>query len=56
MLPVLQDRRKEMTKKVNALGEDAKVAIRNVRRDALKALAKLEDAPEDMVKVPSALP
>ena len=40
-----------MTKKVAALGEDAKVAIRNVRRDSLKSLSKLSDASEDMVKV-----
>merc|ERR1711976_987807 len=45
-----EERRKEMTKKVNSLGEEGKVAIRNVRRDALKALGKLEDASEDMVK------
>ena len=31
-----QERRKEMTKTVSKLSEDGKVAIRNVRRDALK--------------------
>mgnify|MGYP003295360724 CR=1 FL=1 len=32
--PLTQDRRKELAKDVKAMGEDAKVAIRNVRRDA----------------------
>lgn len=36
------DRRKEMTKIVSKMGEEGKVAIRNVRRDAMKALEKLE--------------
>jgi ribosome recycling factor len=38
----LQDRRKEMTKVVSKLGEEGKVAVRNVRRDAMKAIEKLE--------------
>ncbi len=37
-----QERRKEMTKTVSKLGEEGKVAIRNVRRDAMKAIEKLE--------------
>jgi Ribosome recycling factor len=32
----MQERRKEMAKTVSKLSEDGKVAIRNVRRDALK--------------------
>jgi ribosome recycling factor len=40
-----------MTKKTNALGEEGKVAVRNVRRDALKALGKLDSASEDIIKV-----
>ncbi|PRW60825.1 ribosome-recycling chloroplastic [Chlorella sorokiniana] len=36
------ERRKEMTKTVSKLGEEGKVAIRNVRRDAMKAIEKLE--------------
>ncbi|GAB4816206.1 hypothetical protein N2152v2_003252 [Parachlorella kessleri] len=36
------ERRKEMTKVVSKLGEEGKVAIRNVRRDAMKAVEKLE--------------
>ena len=51
--PLTQDRRKELAKDVRAMGEDAKVAIRNVRRDATDAVKKLEKAenlPEDAVK------
>ena len=40
--PLTQERRKEMTKQVGKLAEEGKVALRNVRRDALKALEKLE--------------
>eukprot|EP00873_Tetraselmis_striata_P015557 jgi/Tetstr1/435821/TSEL_024709.t1 len=49
-IPALtEERRKEMTKKVGALAEEGKVAVRNVRRDTLKALGKL-DASEDAKK------
>ena len=51
--PLTQDRRKELAKDVRAMGEDAKVAIRNVRRDATDAVKKLEKSenlPEDAVK------
>lgn len=51
--PLTQDRRKELAKEVKAMGEDAKVAIRNVRRDstdAVKKLEKSENLPEDTVK------
>jgi len=47
------DRRKEITKDVRKIGEDAKVAIRNSRRDMvddLKKLEKSENLPEDVVK------
>ena len=40
--PHPQERRKEMTKTVSKLGEEGKVALRNVRRDAMKAIEKLE--------------
>lgn len=33
-----QERRKELVKKVAKMGEDGKVAVRNVRKDALKRL------------------
>ena len=35
-----EDRRKELTKQVKKYGEDAKVAIRNIRRDAMDAFKK----------------
>lgn len=37
-----EERRKELGKLVSKLGEDGKVALRNVRRDAMKAYEKLE--------------
>lgn len=36
------DRRKELTKTVGKLVEEGKVSVRNIRRDALKGLEKLE--------------
>lgn len=38
-----QDRRKELVKTVKKTCEDAKVAVRNVRRDAMEALKKLKN-------------
>lgn len=37
-----EERRKELAKQVKALAEDAKVAIRNIRRDTLESIEKLE--------------
>lgn len=37
-----QERRKELVKVVNKKAEDAKVAMRNIRRDANEAIKKLE--------------
>ena len=37
-------------KTAKSLGEDGKVAIRNVRRDALKSIGKLEGVGEDEIK------
>lgn len=51
--PLTEDRRRELTKDVKAMGETAKVAIRNIRRDMLDELKKVEKAeniPEDSVK------
>ncbi len=51
--PLTQDRRKEIAKQVKAMGEESKVAIRNVRRDATDAVKKLEKSlnlPEDTIK------
>ena len=38
-----EERRKEIVKQVKKMAEDAKVAVRNVRRDALDALKKMND-------------
>lgn len=39
--PLTEERRKELTKVVKGEGEDAKIAIRNLRRDANEQLKKL---------------
>ena len=41
---VTEERRKELTKIVKKLGEDAKVAVRNLRRDANEKVKKMEKA------------
>lgn len=41
-----EERRKDLAKQVKKLGEDAKVAIRNIRRDANELTKKLEKAGE----------
>ncbi len=38
-----EDRRKQIVKEVKALGEDAKVAIRNARRDGIEEAKKLKN-------------
>lgn len=48
--PLTAERRKELAKLVSKLGEDGKVALRNVRRDALKSIGKLEGISEDEIK------
>lgn len=48
--PLTEERRKELSKHVHAEGEDAKVAIRNIRRDAnqqIKELLKEKKITED---------
>ena len=47
-----EERRKELVKDVKKKGEEAKVAIRNIRRDANDAFKKLakEDVSEDEIK------
>ena len=47
-----EDRRKELAKDVKKKGENAKVAIRNIRRDANDSFKKLakEDVSEDEIK------
>jgi ribosome recycling factor len=44
MPPLTEDRRKEISKLVKKFGEDSKVAVRNVRRDAMEHLKKAEKA------------
>lgn len=39
--PLTEERRKEIAKLVKGEGEDAKIAVRNIRRDANEALKKL---------------
>src|SRR5262245_50681172 len=41
MPPLTEERRKEMTKLVRSEGENAKIATRNLRRDANEAVKKL---------------
>ncbi len=51
--PLTEERRKEMVKQVKRLGEEAKIAVRNVRRecnDALKKLEKDKEITEDELK------
>lgn len=52
--PLTEERRKEMVKTVKKIGEEGKVAIRNIRRDAtsdLDKLKKAENLSEDDIKL-----
>ena len=40
--PLTEERRKELVKKVYAEGEQSKVSIRNIRRDAIEDIKKLQ--------------
>jgi ribosome recycling factor len=40
--PLTEERRREMVKLVKKFGEDAKVSIRNIRRDSIEVLKKAE--------------
>lgn len=51
--PLTEDRRKEIVKDVSKMAEEAKIAIRSVRRDAiekLKAMKKASEITEDDLK------
>ncbi len=51
--PLTEDRRKELTKSTSKLGENAKVALRNIRRDAndkCKEMKKAGEMTEDEQK------
>jgi ribosome recycling factor len=53
MPPLTEERRRELTRIVKHEGEEAKVAVRNVRRDAnnhLKEMLKKHEVPEDEEK------
>ena len=51
MIPALtEDRRKELSKDAHKMGEDAKIAIRNIRRDAANAAKKDAELTEDLKK------
>ena len=48
-----EERRKELAKDIKKKGENAKVAVRNIRRDAMdhfKKVGKAEDISEDEIK------
>ena len=51
--PLTEERRKELVKRSNGEGEQAKIAVRNIRRDAIEQIKKLqkdglsEDAAKD---------
>jgi ribosome recycling factor len=50
--PLTEERRKDLVKKTNMEGEQAKIAIRNIRRDAIEQIKKLqkEGLSEDAAK------
>ena len=51
--PLTEERRKDLCKNISKMGEEAKIAVRNVRRDAndkLKAMKKASEISEDEVK------
>lgn len=52
-LPLNEERRKELAKDVHKMGEESKVAVRSIRRDAvekLKTMKKNSDITEDDLK------
>ncbi|KAG2489859.1 hypothetical protein HYH03_011661 [Edaphochlamys debaryana] len=53
--PMTQERRKELSKTVSKMAEDGKVAVRNVRKDAMKKADKVE-LPKDDNNSPPAPP
>jgi len=49
--PLTEQRRKDLAKQVHAMGENAKVSVRNVRRDSNNELKKMKgDISEDVMK------
>lgn len=45
-----EDRRKELCKDASKMGEEAKIAVRNIRRDAMDAAKKDKELTEDLKK------
>ncbi len=41
-----EERRKELVKQIKKMAEDSKVAVRNIRRDAMDAIKKMKNAKE----------
>jgi ribosome recycling factor len=52
MPPLSEERRKEFVKKAHAEGEQGKIAVRNIRRDAIEQIKKLQKdgLSEDLAK------
>ena len=51
--PMTEERRRDLSKQISKMGEDAQVAIRNIRRDAndkIKAMKKDSEMTEDEAK------
>jgi ribosome recycling factor len=54
--PLTEERRRELVKRCNGEGENAKISVRNIRRDAIEQIKKLqkdgtsEDACKDAEK------
>jgi ribosome recycling factor len=48
--PLTQERRKALVKNVQGLAEEGRVAMRNIRRDAIDALRKSKTASEDQTR------
>ena len=44
--PLNEERRKELVKEISKLGEEAKVAVRAIRRDAIEKLKEMKKASE----------
>lgn len=48
--PLTQERRKELVKMLHKMAEEARVAIRNIRRDAKDMIEEMEGVSEDEIK------
>lgn len=50
MPPLTEERRKNLSKQAKQEAEDAKVSVRNARREAIDVIKKTDKLPEDMAK------